>query len=423
MTADTSDAAELPVEAVKRVVQLTQAVVFLHTRNDGQDARLEGLRTVGDAEVKQIAQAAAGYLETQKAHVDAASKKRLAVLDEVERCQAEGRQESKARAESLQQKVEAIQDSSCALLDRQDRLRDNDITTANRRGDQLLKDLAAAEDRVRSDARWLARHLSGEVARQRRQLDEDFDSAAAAMRKLHVEEIERLKAAKDVAVVDLKAQMEKTRVDALQEENQDLCSAEARCEEDTAKELRDLEASAGVLRASLTAERAAASEADQLDAARQQELDTLSQELQAAKRRAHTTASEADRAHDRRLKAEADLRRFRRQKATLDKSVGISSTSDSSRGGETSQRVPSPVQGAENAVASVAENVQEAQSKLKAAREDVQRSRREIEERKNALEQRAQRVERLQRELLEERQRADDLQRALLRLENSNHIR
>ena len=148
-------------------------------------------------------------------------------------------------------------------------------------------------------------------------------------------------------------------------------------------------------RAELAEARRSAAACIDESAAQQRDLDNMARELQEKKRRAHFLSLEADRAHDRKLQAEAEARDLRRQKNTTERLLG---------GAGAAPRT-------ERALVGLSEDVRCAQAKSQSLRGELARTQRLVEERKAALQERGQRAARLNQELLEERRRRGQMRR------------
>merc|ERR1711924_576046 len=111
-------------------------------------------------------------------------------------------------------------------------------------------------------------------------------------------------------------------------------------------------------------------------AAQQRELDNMARELQEKKRRAHFLSSEADRAYDRKLHAEAEVRDLRRQKAATERLLDGAGVAPQT----------------ERALVGLSEDLRGAQLKVQSLRGELRRTQRLVEDRRSALQERGERV-------------------------------
>eukprot|EP00928_Gymnodinium_smaydae_P063281 TRINITY_DN46912_c0_g1_i1.p1 TRINITY_DN46912_c0_g1~~TRINITY_DN46912_c0_g1_i1.p1 ORF type:complete len:446 (-),score=130.66 TRINITY_DN46912_c0_g1_i1:64-1401(-) len=404
--ADADPDAAAVAELSNKIVQLTRAIVFLHTRGDGLETRCAALRAVCGEEVRKIATFAASAVERQRAQVSlvAAARRKameaheqgIAAVAEQARLEVqEARAEASERREAANARAEAASARNAAA-----------VAEARHRAETLRTELFAAEARVQSDARWLARHLAAEAAQQRRVMDEEFECASARLRAEHAEETAAMRPLHDAAVSSLRSECEARLQEAAAEASAELAEAVSLQEQNFDVERQALVARGNVLQEELTAARQAAEASRQERANLQRQLDDMSSELQAQKRRAHALSTEADREHERRLKFDSDLRELRRQKNALERSLPAGE-------GDTDSGAPL----AERAIADFAEDVREAQARLEALRGDVAAAQNLLEMRRNVLAEHHRRTEGLAQEFSAERLRSDNLQRVLLRLE------
>lgn len=403
VTADELARAKAVAELSQKVVQLTKVIVFLHTRGDGHEARCAELRSACEDEVRQVAKDAAGRVEAQRQHTSDASVWREQRLEFYKRQQAEREEEAVKAIRELRAASEAREEAARRRFTEGDTARNTTIVQLRRQAERLRTELGAAESRARSDRQWLARQLAGEAARERRRLDEGFEEESARLRAGHAQEAEELKSAREASVAALRAQHAEGRAAAQEEAEAELATALERQERVLEAERRGLEERTEGAREELAAARGTAGVAKEECAGRQRLLDEMSRELQERKRQAHALSSEMDQAHHRKVKAEAEARELRRQKAAIERAlVGLGAAPQTER-----------------AVAGLSEDVRSAQARLEALRSELARTRRLLDERRAALVDRERQAGVLARELAEEHRRADELQRALLRLESS----
>lgn len=386
----------------QNVVRLTKVVFFLHTRSDVHDARMAALKFFCEEEVRQVAQAAAAEVDKHQRHVAAVAKKQecrraekqrqLTLLnDGADKAVEEFRRVYEHRERLQRQKADDAQNS-------------RSITIAGVRKQTLefQRNLEAAEDRARNDSRWLARQLAAEAARERKSLEQRFEEASSELKRIHAADVEKLKATRESIIEEQKVTQEFGRSEALVEADQEASEALERQSTDLSEQRRKLDDAARELRGKLDAARHEASSAKDRYAELQRELDEMSRDLQEKKKRSRVLSQDADRAHDRKLRAEGDIRELRRRKAAIERSLGDLGVAPQT----------------EKALASLSEDVRAAQGRQEKLRQELDRRQRLATERGNSVVENEQLVERLQKELKDEHARADELQRVLLRLES-----
>ncbi|CAK0856211.1 unnamed protein product [Prorocentrum cordatum] len=391
-------------EAMQKVVQLTKAAVFLHTRSDGHEARCASLREAHEEELKRVELVAAAHVGAQEAQAAAAASWREARRSGLGRAHAAAEERARREVQGLRARGEALEQAERARLAREDEAHAAAAADARRQAERLLHALGAAEVSARSDRQWVARQIAGQAARTRRAMDREFEEACARLRSEHTAEAEALRAARDEAVCEQRALLEAARAEAGAQAGEQLAAAVALQEAELQQERCGLEARAEAAGQALALARAEAGAARAECAECQRALDGMSRELQERRRRGHALAAEADQAHHRKLKAEAQIRELRRQRAAVERVIGSAGS----------------VPRTERAVASISEDVKAAQSNLEELRGKLARAERLKQERRTAASSCEALAERLERELREERGRSDELQRMLLRLEHNS---
>lgn len=390
-------------ELSQKVVQLTKVIVFLHTRSDGHDQRCAALKSACEGEVRQVADTAAACVEAHRQQVSNASTHREQWRGLREKRHSEMRDAAAASIGCLRRAADSQEAACRRSLGQGDSARIETIAGLRSRVGAIQSELDTFVKRAQSDKHWLARQLAAEAAQERVRMDEAFESEVAALRSAHDEEAAALKAARSTATEALRLANSEKRDAVMAEADQERKGAAARQGDSFEAERRDLDEQVAAGREELAEARAASVTCKEECSAQQRELDGMSRELQEKKRRAHFLSGEADRAHDRRFRAESEARELRRQKAAIERTLGNATVAPQT----------------EKALAGLSEDVRSAQARMQSLRGELARTQRLVEERKAALLERGQRATRLGQELLEERRRADELQRVLLRLERS----
>merc|ERR1712136_252822 len=308
-----------------------------------------------------IANAAELCVETQRAHMFAASHQRERQLSAVEKQQTRLADDAGWAVSRFREDAGRAADASRSCFWDLETRCVSASQEANQKLERLVIHLAQSSTRAQTDERWLMRQLKAETRAERRLLDEEFEVESARLKLGHTEHVEELRAAHQEVV------------EALRQANK-----EHRMEVHT--------------------------ESEQETATRQRMLDNMSKDLQDRKRRAHALSKDADVTHDRRLKAEKELQDSRRQKTSISRALGAAAAAPQT----------------ERAVAVLAEDVREAKSKLDVLRAARDRGRRLLEDQRCLVIERKELSERLGRDLIEERKRSDELQRTLFRLEQNS---
>lgn len=389
-------------ELSQKVVQLTKVTVFLHTRCDGHEARCAALRASCEDEVRQVSSAAASCVEAQRRHTAEAAAKREEVFARLEAAHKRNQERAVEECAEMRDLAESRHAAIAEATSRAEEERAAEVASVRLRAERLRSELVAAESQARGDRRWLARQLAAEAARERQAMDEAFEQECARLRGSHVLETEAIKAARETSLSQLHVEHDEGRAAAGIQAERELTAALGNQELGFEAERSGLESRASAARDSLAQARSESASAREACEELQRQLDAMSRELQERKKRGRELGQEADRAHSRKLKAEADARALRRQKATIERSLN---------GGATG--APQT----ERALIGLAEDVRAARAKADNLSGEVERSHRLLEQRESAVAQGVKRSELLTQELAEERCRSDELQRMLLRLE------
>jgi len=232
-------------------------------------------------------------------------------------------------------------------------------------------------------------------------MDGEFEAACARLRNEHAQQVEVLRAGREAAVASQKT-LHEALAEAHAEAEEELVAATMQQEAGLEEERVGLEARAGAAQELLAAARQEMVTAKEECGDLQRVLDEMSRGLQERRRRGHALSADADHAHNRKLKAEAEMRDLRRQKTTIERVLGSAGNTPHT----------------ERAIAGLSEDVRTAQGRLEALRNELARTQRLKQERRKATVGSEELAEQLERELVEERRRSDELQRVLLRLEH-----
>jgi len=233
-------------------------------------------------------------------------------------------------------------------------------------------------------------------------LEQRFDEAYAELKRAHLVDTKGLQSTRETTIEAQKAANEERRSEALEEAEREDAAAIERQAADLAEQRSKLEEAAREIRGKLEVARQEASSAKERYALLQRQLDEMSRDLQDKKKRSRLLSQDADRAHDRKLRAEGDIRDLRRRKVAIERSLGELGIAPQT----------------EKALAGLSEDVRAAQGRQEKLRQELDRRQRLAAERKNSVAENEQLVERLEKDLKDERARADELQRVLLRLES-----
>lgn len=385
-----------------KVVQLTKAIAFLYTYGDSSDARSARLRSELEEEVRHVAGAASRRVEAQQKHVSFAASRRARRLDAYRQQQAECRENAEQGLSELRATLADREKVERANVIDAESERATLLAEVHRRAAQVKTELAVGQDRMRHDERWLLRHLAAEAAKQRQSMDAEFEAACARLREEHAAELVCLRQQREASVASARAEHSERHACATSQIQEDALAAISQHEESFRSEQGLLERRTEAAKEHLAEARAASTCAKDENAIRQHLLDEMARDLQENTRRAHTLASEADLMHERRLRAEADTRDFRKQKLSIERALGGAAGAPHT----------------ERALAGLAEDVRKAQGRLGALRSELARLHRLVEERRAAVGETSSRAARLSNELAEERRRADELRRVLLRSEH-----
>uniref|UniRef100_A0A7S1AZT1 Uncharacterized protein n=1 Tax=Noctiluca scintillans TaxID=2966 RepID=A0A7S1AZT1_NOCSC len=391
-------------ELSRKVVQLTKVIVFLHIRCDGHEGRLAALRKTCEEEVRQIANAAELRVETQRAHMSAASHRREGQLSAVEKQQTRLADDAGWAVSRFREDAGRAADASRSCFWDLEARCVSASQDANQKLERLVIHLAQSSTRAQTDERWLMRQLKAETRAERRLLDEEFEVESARLKLGHTEHVEELRAAHQEVVEALRQANKEHRMEVHTESEQATAATLERQECSFRGDREQLESQADSTRQELVAAQIASDAAKEETATRQRVLDDMSKDLQDRKRRAHALSKEADITHDRRLKAEKELQDSRRQKTSISRALGAAAAAPQT----------------ERAVAVLAEDVREAKSKLDVLRAARDRGQRLLEDQRCMVIERKELSERLGRDLIEERKRSDELQRTLFRLEQNS---
>mmetsp|Transcript_29803 Transcript_29803/g.68646 ORF Transcript_29803/g.68646 Transcript_29803/m.68646 type:complete len:428 (-) Transcript_29803:79-1362(-) len=390
-------------ELMRKIVQLTKVLVFMHTRIDGDAARCAARRLLCEEEVRRVATFAAAQVESQRQLAQQTARQREAAFATASAVHRREKDKCRQALDVFATSSGAWRTRARQKLAEASARRVRLIADHRQQMERLSLELDTARSRALHDERWLARQVAAEVAKEKQALQEELDAQSAALRTSHTEELEELKRRREASVAALKMAHAESRLAATQEAEADSQSAIAMQEEAFCAERGRLEEVVASAQEELAAARADAAAVKEATSLQQRRLDEMSTELQERKRRAHALSKEADAIHMRRLKAEGDARDLRRQKAALDRSLDTSSASGTLH--------------TERAVAGLSEEVRTIQTQRETLSSELERQKLLIEERQAELADKVALVERLTKERAEERRRVDELQRALYRLE------
>merc|ERR1712136_143095 len=337
-----------------------------------------------------IANAAELCVETQRAHMFAASHQRERQLSAVEKQQTRLAEDAGWAVSRFREDAGRAADASRSCFWDLETRCVSASQEANQKLERLVIHLAQASTRAQTDERWLMRQLKAETRAERRLLDEEFEVESARLKLGHTEHVEELRAAHQEVVEALRQANKEHRMEVHTESEQATAATLERQECSFRGDRQQLESQADSMREELVAARIASDAAKEETATRQRMLDNMSKD--------------ADVTHDRRLKAEKELQDSRRQKTSISRALGAAAAAPQT----------------ERAVAVLAEDVREAKSKLDVLRAARDRGRRLLEDQRCLVIERKELSERLGRDLIEERKRSDELQRTLFRLEQNS---
>lgn len=415
-------------ELMEKIVQLTKVIVFLHTRSDGHDSRCAALREACEEEVSRVKYTSASRVESHRLFAGGAASRREQRLAAFRENHDACEDDAKRSIAELRKRLKEREEAETKRLDETSRRRTAKTLEIRRRADRLKCELGAAESRARNDRQWLIRQLAGETARERQQIDQEFEARSASLQAEHALEVEELRRAREVAVAEARASNGERLTEAQAEADKETARV---LEQQTAafeEERQGLVDRAENVQEPLSHAREVAGSAKAECADQQRLLDEMSRELQDRKRRNNAISADVDTTHTRRLKAEGEIRELRRQKAAIERSLA-SAQRQAGYGGHFGESGASSAIGAaatgshapqtERAFVGLSEDVRSAQARLGVLRNELGRSRRMLDQRRNAVADCERQAAELGGELLNERQRCDELQRVLLRLEQS----
>ena len=263
-----------------KVVQLTKAVVFLHTRLEGHEASCDAIRRDVENEVQQVSDAAAALVESQRRRVGSTETRRAARLAELERRHAEREREALRTEAELKRATAAGEEAACQRLAQAEGAQCAAVVDARRTAERLQRQLAAAESRARSGWQCLGRQLATEAAQQRRALLEESEGEFAATRKAHARRLEKLRGSREASLAELRAEHDEGRAALLASFQAELDAAVAHEEGALAAERLGLEEQLEAAQEELAAVCRVAAAAKQEGAEGQRELDAMAKELQ-----------------------------------------------------------------------------------------------------------------------------------------------
>eukprot|EP00434_Breviolum_minutum_P000229 symbB.v1.2.000190.t2/scaffold21.1/size436794/9 len=384
-------------ELTQKIIELTKALVFLYTRQDGHDARLASLKDAKAKEVEQVTTWATEKVESHQHEVSEVSKRLTGRVEDLERKYAQRVREAKSSIEELKDTLQKKQKAADAMvaLWRDVTQRRQEALQVRQEAEELRRKLQSAEARAGCDEQWLVRQIAAETQRGRLELERRFEESSKELKTEHAQMIEQLRGQRELRITELRRSLEEERQEAT-----------AQAEEALQEAVKRQELSFQVERVNLEAAREEVLMAKAQCEERQRVLDEMSRELQERKRHGQMMSKEADLAHGRKLRQENDGRELRRKKIALERSLGVKAAAYAENDGAT-----------QRAVQTLSDDLRQGMAQLEELRGELARKKRQVQERQALVEERELRSEQLSEDLTAERKRSDEMQRVLLRLE------
>lgn len=398
-------------ELTQKVIELTKALVFLYTRQDGHDVRLEALK---DAKIKEVAEVTSWVAEKVQTHHQEASEvsNRLSGrVEDLERKYASRVREAKSSLEDLKEVMRKKEKASEGLVSSWSHHsgRRQHALQLRKDAEDLRRKLQIAEARAGCDEQWLVRQIAAETQRGRQELERRFEERSKELKSEQLQVLEQLRGQREHRINELREELEQERQEVNAQAEEALQEAVRRQELSFQVERENLEVVQERQSASLNEAREEVLVAKAQCEERQRVLDEMSRELQERKRHGQMMSKEADLAHSRKLRQESEGQQLRRKKMALERSLGVKASGTAYAEHEDGAT--------ERAVQSLSEDLRQAMVHLEDLRGDLARKKRQAQERQSLVEERQLRSQQLNEDLTSERKRSDEMQRVLLRLE------
>lgn len=397
-------------ELTQKVIELTKALVFLYTRQDGHDVRLAALK---DAKAKEVAEVTSWVSEKVQAHhqeVSEVSNRLSGRVEDLERKYASRVREAKSSLEDLKEVMRRKEKASEGLVSSWSHHsgRRHHALQLRKDAEDLRRKLQIAEARAGCDEQWLVRQIAAETQRGRQELERRFEERSKELKSEQLQVLEQLRGQREHRINELREELDQERQEASAQAEEALQEAVRRQELSFQVERENLEVVQERQSASLNEAREEVLVAKAQCEERQRVLDEMSRELQERKRHGQMMSTEADLAHSRKLRQESEGQQLRRKKMALERSLGVKAAAAYAEHEDGAT---------ERAVQSLSEDLRQAMVHLEDLRGDLARKKRQAQERQSLVEERQLRSQQLNEDLTSERKRSDEMQRVLLRLE------